>query len=94
MASLFNLIVATFLLLWVMAVIENTKEVRKMALQLDELAKALRDNTAAVNAAVAAGIGQGTSAADQMSIDNATAQINANTAALVAATPVTQTANS
>ncbi len=52
-----------------------------------DLTTAVNANTAAINAAIAAGIGGGTSAADIASVQAITAVVQQNNAALTAATP-------
>jgi hypothetical protein len=65
-----------------------TLQGERMALDFARLEAAVTANTAAVNAAVAAGVGGGTPA-NQASIDAAAATIEANNSALTAATPTT-----
>lgn len=78
--SLLVLVVLVLLGLW--------KEVKRMTLDLSKLNQAVSENTAAVQAAIAAGIGQGGSTTtDQAGVDAAAAQIVQNNQALATATP-------
>jgi hypothetical protein len=62
------------------------REIKLVSLALDNLNKAVSDNTAAINAAIAAGIG-GATGVPEADVQKATDAINASTATLVAATP-------
>ncbi len=73
---------------WVNTLFSLGEEIKRMKQAIADLTTAVNANTAAVNAAIAAGIG-GTSAADIAAVVAIKDVVAQNTAALVAATPIT-----